>query len=462
MTTLHSPPVQERSLDIVRPTRRWDNLPALRMVEPPHAARRLAIVLTLLLISAPLALILLPWRQAVMGTGVVFGFAPLDRQQSVDAPVSGRVVEWFVREGTAVKIGDPIAHLADNDPELLARLEEQEEAVQIKRAAAREKARVYTQVIVDYERYREMVVRAAENQVEVAVQKVKAQEQELSAAQVALTADSLQFQRITQLHKEGLVSRRDYELADQKYRESLAKVQKARADLEGAKGVELSKRAELSGYEAEANTKIGAAKSSLQEAQISVGEYDKELQEIQNKISRQSMQLVTAPRDGIILRLLAIPGTSQVKQGDPIALMVPETPDLAVALDVDGNDAPLISAGRQVRLQFEGWPAVQFPGWPSIAVGTFGGIVSLVDASDLEGDGKFRILVVPDPEEQRNPLTRWPSQPWLRQGVRVKGWVLLNEVRLGYEIWRRLNGFPPVVSKTEPDSKGAKIKLPKT
>jgi hypothetical protein len=81
---------------------------------------------------------------------------------------------------------------------------------------------------------------------------------------------------------------------------------------------------------------------------------------------------------------------------------------------VDGNDAPLISDGRQVRIQFEGWPAVQFPGWPSVAVGTFGGEVALVDSTDVNGDGKFRILVLPDPTEQDDPRTRWPSQPWLR------------------------------------------------
>jgi hypothetical protein len=46
--------------------------------------------------------------------------------------------------------------------------------------------------------------------------------------------------------------------------------------------------------------------------------------------------------------------------------------------------------------------------------------------------------------------------------VRVKAWVLLNQVSLGYEFWRRLNGFPPVISKGEPQDKGAKIKLPKS
>jgi hypothetical protein len=35
---------------------------------------------------------------------------------------------------------------------------------------------------------------------------------------------------------------------------------------------------------------------------------------------------------------------------------------------------------------------------------------------------------------------------YLRQGVRANGWILLDEVRLGYELWRQFNGFPPVLS----------------
>jgi hypothetical protein len=96
-----------------------------------------------------------------------------------------------------------------------------------------------------------------------------------------------------------------------------------------------------------------------------------------------------------------------------------------------------------VRLQFEGWPAVQFTGWPSVAVGTFGGEVALIDATD-DGTGRFRILVKPDAADA------WPRGVYLRQGVRVNGWVLLNQVKLGYELWRRFNGFPPTVAPQEP------------
>ncbi|MCA9008078.1 MAG: toxin secretion protein, partial [Planctomycetaceae bacterium] len=108
-----------------------------------------------------------------------------------------------------------------------------------------------------------------------------------------------------------------------------------------------------------------------------------------------------------------------------------------------------------VRLQFEGWPAVQFSGWPSVAVGTFGGEVVSVDAID-NGLGKFRILIRPDPDD--NP---WPQDRFLRQGVRANAWVLLNQVPLWYEVWRKLNGFPPAVSVEEPGQKDSKSKPPK-
>jgi hypothetical protein len=74
-----------------------------------------------------------------------------------------------------------------------------------------------------------------------------------------------------------------------------------------------------------------------------------------------------------------------------------------------------------------------------VAVGTFGGLIKTIDPSD-SGGGKFRILVKPDQEEDP-----WPTRPILRQGVRAKGWVMLDTVPLWYELWRRFNGFPPTL-----------------
>ena len=166
---------------------------------------------------------------------------------------------------------------------------------------------------------------------------------------------------------------------------------------------------------------------------------EKELTESLTKIARQKTQVVLAPRSGYILRIFAASSSDFVPQGDPLIELVPDTDALACELWVRGDDAPLITPGRKVRLQFEGWPAVQFAGWPSVAVGTFGGVVQVVDRQGTS-EGRFRVLVVPD--EEGAP---WPERHYLRQGARANGWVLLDGVRLGYEIWRQLNAFPPSV-----------------
>ena len=134
-----------------------------------------------------------------------------------------------------------------------------------------------------------------------------------------------------------------------------------------------------------------------------------------------------------------------VKAGDPLVTIVPDTEERAVELWLDGNDIPLVAKDQPVRLQFEGWPAVQFVGWPQVAIGTFAGKVTVIDATD-NGKGKFRVLIVPTDD----PKERWPSKQYLRQGVRSNGWVLLSKVRIGYELWRQFNGFPPSIANTEP------------
>ena len=109
-------------------------------------------------------------------------------------------------------------------------------------------------------------------------------------------------------------------------------------------------------------------------------------------------------------------------------------------------DGTVLSEGSPVRLQFEGWPAIQFIGWPSVARGTFGGEVVLIDPTD-DGTGRFRVLIAPRPDvvNDGREIVEWPGPQWLRQGVQVNGWVLLQRVPLWYEIWRQLNGFPPAL-----------------
>ena len=183
----------------------------------------------------------------------------------------------------------------------------------------------------------------------------------------------------------------------------------------------------------------------------------KERSEIEVKLSELGRLKITAPRDGTIFRMPVYEQGQTIKEGESIITIIPEASQSAVELWVPGNDMPLVQVGQEVRLQFEGWPAVQFAGWPSVAVGTFSGTVSNVDATD-DGKGKFRVLIIPNEKDE----TPWPSERYLRQGVRVNGWVMLRQVSLGYEMWRQLNGFPVILSDEEPsESQNKPPKIPK-
>lgn len=168
-----------------------------------------------------------------------------------------------------------------------------------------------------------------------------------------------------------------------------------------------------------------------------------ELARIETRIARQASQSITAPRTGVVQRIFAPQGGVLVKAGQALALIVPQTANRSVELKVSGNDAPLLSVGRKVRLQFEGWPAVQFAGWPSVAIGTFGGDIAVIDPG-ADAEGNVRIIVFPEPGAE------WPDARYLRQGVRVVGWILLDTVSLGWELWRQFNGFPPTIRMAPP------------
>lgn len=168
-----------------------------------------------------------------------------------------------------------------------------------------------------------------------------------------------------------------------------------------------------------------------------------ELARIETRLARQASQSIVAPRTGIVQRIYAPQGGVMVKAGQDLALIVPETANRSVELKVSGNDAPLLSVGRKVRLQFEGWPAVQFAGWPSVAIGTFGGNIAVIDPG-ADADGNVRIIVFPEEGAE------WPDARYLRQGVRVLGWILLDSVSMGWELWRQFNGFPPTIRMAPP------------
>ncbi|MBL8219462.1 MAG: HlyD family efflux transporter periplasmic adaptor subunit, partial [Bryobacterales bacterium] len=369
---------------------------------------------------------------------------PSDRQQPIDSPVDGRVLRWHVVEGTKVKQGDPVVDVTDIDPAFLSRIVMERENLLRRIEAARAREASLGERIIGLEGSRRNSLDANQSRIETASDRVQAAEKALTAAEATLVADRLNLDRQKKLIEKGLTSTRSVELAQMAYDRAVAEVERSRAAVNAERNSKSVLAADQLKITTDFKASIEDAKASRAAALTEIANANIELQRVDARLSRQESQTVRAPRDGTIFRLLAQPGSEVLKAGDAVALLVPEATQVVVELWVNGNDAPLITPGRDVRLQFEGWPAIQFVGWPSVAVGTFGGKVLLVDSTD-NGEGKFRVLVVPDPNDEP-----WPSARWLRQGVRTNGWVLLNEVKLGFELWRQFNGFPPTVAIAEP------------
>ncbi|MEY5061469.1 MAG: hypothetical protein RIS45_1390 [Planctomycetota bacterium] len=417
-------------------------LPSIALAGSARGMRILARVL--LLAAAVLAggMLIVPWQQSIRGTGRVIAFNPLDRRVNIEAPVEGRVRRMYVVENQPVKQGDLIAEIQDNDPNLLANLRIQHDAAIARRAAAEQR-------IIDLDQ-------------QVTSQEL-AKAQAIDAAQARVTAEEftretaeINERRMQELVKFGDISQRDAELA------KLA-ADSARANLTAARAV-----LERTGRDYDAA--ISATRASRRSAESDVASAERDIAAVDIQISKNSQQVVTAPRDGIVLSVSATDG-SYLEPGSLICVVIPDTEARYVEAWIDGMDMPLVTPratnpdgtvrrGSGARLQFEGWPAIQIIGWPSLAVGTFGGEVISVDATD-DGSGRFRIVIAADPED-----ATWPDGRFLRQGVRAKAWVTLSRVPAWREIWRQLNGFPPIavdgIKPLEDDKSGGVKKKSKS
>jgi hypothetical protein len=139
-----------------------------------------------------------------------------------------------------------------------------------------------------------------------------------------------------------------------------------------------------------------------------------------------------------------------IKEGEMIVEIVPQEVELAVEIFVDPFDLPLVNIGQKARFMFDGFPTIVFSGWPQTSIGTFGGKVIAVE-TNRNVNGKFRVLLVQDPEDRK-----WP--PELKIGTGALSIALLKDVPVWYELWRNINGFPPEFYKPGSKEDGEKDK----
>ncbi|MDA1231993.1 MAG: HlyD family efflux transporter periplasmic adaptor subunit [Planctomycetota bacterium] len=417
-------------------------MPSLQLAKSSRAARRFAVALLVLLAVTICLMVFAPWQQSITGAGYVIAYAPRERQQILEATIEGRIFRWNedLKENARVAAGDFIAEIRDLDDEYSVRLQSQLDNTSDILEASQKIVDATEGQLQAYKRVQTEIELAQNAYVQSATEKVTAAEQKLAIADAAIPQLQAAYNRAKDLHVAGNIALEKLQEIERKLLESQGKVKEETANVSAARAELLGKRSDRQAYIHKAEADVQYYGGALDKAKSEVAKANKEQTEMKSKVARQNTQLIIAPVNGCLVHLSANLGSQMVKKGDPICTIVPETKERAVQIWLNGNDAPLVAAGRHVRLQFEGWPAIQFAGWPSVAVGTFGGTVVSVDMVD-NGKGKFRCQILPDHSET-NP---WPPDRFLRQGVRTNGWVLLDQVPLWFEVWRKLNGFPPTV-----------------
>jgi multidrug resistance efflux pump len=414
-----------------------DTLYSLRALKRPSAAIILAKLLMVLCIVF-LLFLFLPWQQNIRGTGQVTALSPANRPQTVQAIIAGQIQQWHISEGEFVKAGDTIVTIREVkekffDPQLLVRLQEQLDAKKSSLTSKHEKAEALTRQI-------NALKEGLSKKLDQANAKIEAERVKFQNAEN-------QYQRNKRLYEAGNIPLTKFQDIEYKYQVSSADYQNAQIEIERLK--------------AEYQEKISKSESDLNATQSDIFDTAAEISKLTNEFAnmriRSGQYQIIAPQDGYMVRAMKAGIGETIKEGDAVCTIMPEANDLAVEMYVKAMDVPLIGKGRKVRIEFDGWPSLQFSGWPSVSVGTFGGTVEVIDYVSAK-PGEFRILVTPDKTD-----TAWPKQ--LRVGSGTRGWVMLDNVPVWYEVWRQLNGFPPSLyespSQSDDADKIEKIKIAK-
>jgi multidrug resistance efflux pump len=412
-------------------------------VQQKDVFKRIMIVMAVTFVVGVLALFL-PWTQNVRSRGVLTTLKPEDREQTIHTLISGRVEKWFVREGQLVNAGDTVLYISEIkseylDPDLVGRSGQQTIAKEGAYSAYQNKAKALAEQISALKLSREVKLKQAENYLIQSELKVTSDSIDVETANINLEIAKNQLSRQQKLYDQGLKSLTDLEKRRQKFQESVNKQISSSNKFKVSKSEYKNAVLALENLSNEFNEKISKAESdrmsALSKGFEAEGEVSKLRIQQENYSRRANFYYVTAPQNGFVTKALTFGIGETVKEGQALFSFVPSEYELAAELFVEPIDLPLIHEGSNIQLQFDGWPALVFGGWPNMSTGTFTGRVVSYDKA-ASPNGKFRVLVVPDPD-----TPEWPKA--LRLGTGVYGIALLNNVPVWYELWRNLNGFPP-------------------
>lgn len=391
-----------------------------------------------------LIIMFIPWTQNIRARGEVTTIRPDQRPQTIHSVIAGRIEEWYVQEGDFVNKGDTILFISEIkdeyfDPQLLDRTQDQLKSKEMSVSSYMEKVKALDNQIDALVETSKLKLEQAQNKLQQGYLKLTSDSIDYRAAELNFNIAQEQYERMEQLHQQGLKSLTDLE-------NRRLKMQKAQAEMISAENKVLTTRneiinakVELTSIQAQYRDDVAKAESDKYTALSSMYDAEAVVTKLQNQYMNYSVRTglyyIMAPQDGYVTKALQSGLGETIKEGESIVSIMPAQYDLAVSMYIRPLDLPLVEQGQHVRIQFDGWPAIVFSGWPNTSYGTYGGTVFAID-NFISENGMYRLLVMPDPEDPE-----WPDA--LRVGAGTNNMLLLKDVPIWYELWRQINGFPP-------------------
>ena len=422
---------------------------ALREAEARQSGKVLIRLLTFMSVLI-LITMFLPWTQNIRSMGSVTTLKPDQRPQTIHSVIAGRIEKWFVQEGDFVERGDTILFISEVkdeyfDPNLLARTEEQLQAKEMSVGAYMEKVKSLDNQIDAMVQTGKLKLEQAQNKWQQAMLKVQSDSIEYEASLINYDIAVEQLNRMEQLFREGLKSKTDLETRKLTMQKALADKIAMENKLLTSRNEVLNARMEITSVQAQYRDGVSKAESEKFSAMSNMYDAEAIVTKLQNQYMNYSVRTglyyITAPQDGYVTKAIQSGLGETIKEGAEIVSIMPSRYELAVAMYIKPIDLPLMEKGQEVQIQFDGWPAIVFSGWPNTSYGTYAGKVFAID-NFISDNGMYRVLVSPDPS----------SYPWpdaLRVGAGTISMVLLKDVPIWYELWRKINGFPPDFYRNE-------------
>ncbi len=416
---------------------------ALEKVESKKSSKVLRRLIYCFLILL-LITMFLPWTQNIRSTGTITTLKPGQKPQSVNSVIGGQISQWYVQEGDYVNKGDTILKISEVkdayfDDELLPRTGNQVDFKKSSIINYDNKVQTQEDLIIALTSQRDLKITQSKIKLEQTTLKLQNDSMSLAAAEINLQTAKNQLQRMDSLYTIGLKSLTDLEAKNVKFQEAKAYEVEARNKWLNTKNEMITLQLEISSvsikFQQDYN-KVLSDKYATISAKLDI---ETELSKLQNQYSnyeyRSGLYFITAPQDGYITKTTSSGIGEIIKEGEQILTLMPKETQLASEIYINPIDLPLIHIGDNVRIQFDGWPAIVFSGWPNASYGTYGGKIYAID-NYISANGKYRVLVAPNEEEHP-----WPEA--LRYGSGTSSMILLSDVPIWYELWRKINGFPP-------------------